>query len=117
MKEENKKGKNVNEVDEVEEEEVKEEKQKATSNPEVVNLEGMVNSEKAERARKAVFGGAKAGSNELVLMSQIRANNPKISNNKLVLEIYKGLGGLVDVKKAEVNRKNEAKAKARKQKV
>ena len=81
------------------------------------NLEGMVNAEKAERAKRAVFGGAKSGSNELVLVSQIRANNPKISNDELVLEVYQGLGGLVDVKKATVNRQNEAKAKARKQKV
>lgn len=74
----------------------------------------MVNVEKAKRAFKGVFGGAKGGSNEITLAGQLRAENPKLVGAKLVLEVYKGLGGLVDAKKAAVNRKSEAKTKAAK---
>lgn len=83
----------------------------------IVNFEDIdssmfVNDVKALRAFKAVYGGAKPNSNELVLVQRLRSD--KLKGEELVKEVYVGLGGLVSVEKAKKNRANEAKAKKRK---
>lgn len=83
----------------------------------IVNFEDIdssmfVNAVKALRAFKAVYGGAKPNSNELVLVQRLRSD--KLKGEELVKEVYVGLGGLVSVEKAKKNRANEAKAKKRK---
>ncbi len=95
----------------------KSEKPKTAAEKKIVNFEdidssAMVNIVKAERAFKAVFGGAKGGSAELVLVQKLAGEYP--DKEKLVTEVYKGLGGLLDVAKAKKNRANEAKDRARK---
>jgi len=72
----------------------------------------MVNIVKAERAYRAVFGGAKGGSNELVLVQKLSGDFR--DKAELCVEVYKGLGGLLNAQKAQVNRANEKKDKARK---
>lgn len=69
-----------------------------------------VNDVKARRAFKAVFGGAKAQSAEITLVSELRTVNPDLKGEDLILEVYKGLDGLVSVEKAKLNRDNEKKA-------
>ena len=87
-----------------EKEEIKEEKK--------VNLDTAVNSVKLERAKKAVYGGAKPDTAEIRLVQTLKGQGLK--DDKLVMEVYKGLGGLVDLAKAKKNRENEAKEKAKK---
>jgi hypothetical protein len=72
----------------------------------------MVNEVKSHRAFKAVFGGAKSGSAELVIASKLRAEG--FSGDELFVETYKALGGLMNKEKATVNRENEKKQKAKK---
>jgi len=76
-----------------------------------IDSSSMVNDVKAVRAFKAVFGGAKGGSNEITLVGKLRAENSDLKGEKLVIEVYKGLGGLVDLARAAKNRENEKKAK------
>lgn len=76
------------------------------------SFSAMVNAVKAKRARMAAEGRAKPNSTEMVLASRLRSEG--LSGDALVVEIYKGLGGLMDEKKAAVNRRNEAKEKERK---
>lgn len=71
----------------------------------------LVNSSKLERAKKAVDGGAKPGSAELTLKVLLSKD---FQGDELVVEIYKGLGGLVNAAKAAKNRENEKKDAARK---
>ena len=71
----------------------------------------MVNEVKAVRAFKGVFGGAKAGSAELVLATKLRG---EFEGEELVAEVYKSLGGLLDLAKAKKNRENEKKDKRKK---
>lgn len=68
----------------------------------------MVNYNKSERAFKAMKGGAKPNSIELKLLTEGKAE--KLEEQKLFEYIYVGMGGLMDAKKAKVNRVNEAKA-------
>lgn len=75
------------------------------------NLSSMVDSSKTLRAQNAVVGKAKAGSAESVLLAKHRGQS---EGDALILAIYEGLGGLLDAKKASVNRANEAKAAKRK---
>lgn len=77
-----------------------------------IDSSAMVNIIKAQRAFKAVFGGAKAGSAENVLNVKLAGQFP--DKEELVLEIYKGLRGLLNVAKAKKNRENEEKDKLRK---
>ena len=98
----------------------------APKDPEVLNLDnlfddminkaGFVNSVKAERAVRAAFNKAKPDTNEVVLAAKIRAKDSSISKDKLIVEIYLGLGGLIDLGKAKINRINEAKERKRKRK-
>ena len=71
-----------------------------------------VDKEKLERAQRAVSGGAKSQSAESVLLARFKG---EFEGDNLVLEIYKGLAGLVNPAKAVQNRKNEAKAAKAKQ--
>jgi len=77
-----------------------------------IDSSSMVNGVKALRAYKAVFGGAKAQSAEITLASKLRGEGLK--GEELILEVYKGLGGLVDKARAKINRKNEEKARIEK---
>lgn len=79
---------------------------------EEIDSSAMVNDVKANRAFKAVFGGAKAQSAEVALATQLRS--PDLKGEELVVEVYKGLGGLLNVSKAKKNRENEKKAKINK---
>ncbi len=73
----------------------------------------LVNKTKAERAVTAANGRPKPQTNEAALAMKFKADGLK--GEDLVLAIYKGLGGLVDAKRATQNRENEKKAaKARK---
>lgn len=75
-------------------------------------VESMVDAAKILRAENAVAGKGKPDSAELILLQRAKAE--KVPAEEQVLYIYKGLGGLVSVEKAAVNRKNEAKlAKAK----
>ena len=76
-----------------------------------IDSSSLVNGVKAVRAFKAVFGGAKGGSAEITLVNRLRAENPELEGEELVIEIYKGLGGLVDLARAKKNRENEVKEK------
>lgn len=80
-----------------------------------INSSAMVNEVKGKRAFSAVFGGAKAGSAELILAQRLAKDFP--DKEELVVEVYKGLLGLLDVAKAKVNRVNEKKAVERRAKV
>lgn len=74
----------------------------------------LVNKTKAERAVTAANGRPKPQTNEAALAMKFKA---ELKGEDLVLAIYKGLGGLVDAKRASTNRGNEAKAaKARRDK-
>jgi len=79
-----------------------------------LDLSACVNIEKAKRAFKGVFGGAKTGSAELDLANRLRMLNPKLTKEELVIEVYKGLLGLLDPAKAKINRENEKKEASRK---
>jgi hypothetical protein len=74
-----------------------------------LDISEFVNIDKARRAYLAVFGGAKGGSAELVLAHRISAQNPGIDKEEHVKLVYKGLYGLLDVKKAAKNREIEKK--------
>ena len=87
-------------------------KEKAITKFEDIDSSAMVNEVKAVRAFKAVFGGAKGGSAEITLVQKLAGEFP--DKEELVKEVYKGLGGLLEVVKAKVNRVNEAKTKAKK---
>lgn len=76
-------------------------------NFEDIDSSAMVNEIKAKRAFDAVFGKAKPQTAETVLAGKLRG---QFEEEELVLEVYKGLGGLVDESKAKVNRANEKKA-------
>lgn len=92
--------------------EVKEEvKVKKITKFEDMDSSTLVNEVKANRAFKAVFGGAKGGSAEVTLVGKLRAENPDLKGEELVIEVYKGLLGLVDKARASKNRENENKAK------
>lgn len=71
----------------------------------------MVNEVKAKRAFKAVFGGAKPQTAEVVAALELKAKNPDLKGEELVMEVYKALGGLVNKEKAATNRANEKKTK------
>ena len=86
-------------------------KEKTITKFENVDLSAMVNGVKANRAFKAVYGGAKGGSAEIVLAGKLRG---EYEGQELVEEVYKGLGGLMNVSKAKINRENEKKDKAKK---
>ncbi len=110
------------EAEKLEKEKAKAEKEAAKTSKKIIKFEdidssAMVNGVKARRAFKAVFGGAKPQTNEITLASQLRTENPDLKGEELVMEVYKGLGGLVDVNKAKKNRENEKKEKERKAKV
>ena len=87
------------------------EKSKKITKFEDIDSSEMVNGVKAMRAYKAVYGGAKGGSAEVLLAGQLRG---KFEGEELVIEVYKGLGGLMNKAKAKVNRENEAKDKKKK---
>ena len=70
-------------------------------------LDALVNSAKAERAQRAAAGKAKPDSAEAKLVGRLRG---EFSGDALIVEVYKGLGGLVDYARANENRKAEAKA-------
>lgn len=72
------------------------------------NFDSLVNETKAKRAFSAVFGGAKPQSNEVILAGKLRGQG--FEGEELVVEIYKGLGGLVDSERAAINRVNEKKS-------
>lgn len=76
-----------------------------------IDSSAMVNGVKTLRAFKAVYGGAKGGSAEIVLVGKLRG---EYEGEELVIEVYKGLGGLMNVKKAKINRINEEKDKKKK---
>ena len=76
-----------------------------------IDISSMVNGVKAIRAFKAVYGGAKGGSAEVSLAGQLRG---EYEGQELVEEVYKGLGGLMNVSKAKINIENENKNKAKK---
>jgi hypothetical protein len=78
-----------------------------------IDTSALVNADKARRAFEGVFGGAKSESAELTLAQTIRAEKPELKGEELVHEVYKGLGGLVDVTKAKKNRENEARDRKR----
>ena len=86
-------------------------KEKTITKFEDVDSSAMVNGVKALRAFKAVYGGAKGGSAEIVLAGKLRG---EYEGQELVEEVYKGLGGLMNVSKAKLNRENENKDKAKK---
>ena len=67
----------------------------------------MVDLAKIERAKKAVYGGAKGDTAEVKLANQLRG---KYEGDVLVVEVYRGLGGLIDLTRAKKNRENEKKA-------
>lgn len=77
-----------------------------------IDSSAMVNIVKAHRAFKAVFGGAKGGTAEIVLAQRLAGQFP--NKEELVIEVYKGLKGLLNPSKAMKNRENEAKDRARK---
>lgn len=77
-----------------------------------IDSSAMVNIVKANRAFKGVYGGAKSGSAEIVLANKLRVEG--YEGEELVVEVYKGLLGLLDVKKAKINRENEKKDKLKK---
>lgn len=83
---------------------------------EAINKGGFVNSVKAERAVRAAFNKAKPDTNEVVLAARIRGKDSSISKDKLIIEIYLGLGGLINLAKAKKNRENEAIERKRKRK-
>lgn len=74
----------------------------------------MVNGVKARRAYDAVYGKGKGGTAEVVLVQRLAGDFP--DKGELVREVYKALGGLVNVQKAKVNRGNEKKDRERKAK-
>ncbi len=85
---------------------------KVISKFEDIDSSEMVNIVKANRAFKGVFGGAKSNSAEINLANKLRGEG--YEGEELVLEVYKGLGGLLNKAKAKVNRENEKKEKAKK---
>jgi len=97
------------------EEKVEEKKEEKVVRFEDLDLSACVNIEKAKRAFSGVYGGSKAGSVELTLANQLRITNPSIKKEELIIEVYKGLLGLLDPAKAKVNRQNEKKEKSRKE--
>lgn len=72
----------------------------------------MVNGVKAKRAFDAVMGKGKGGTAEVILVQRLSADFP--DKGELVREVYKALGGLLNVQKAKVNRANEEKDRKRK---
>lgn len=91
------------------------EKKEVSEVVEDVSLGILVSSEKTERATKAVLGKGKPGSVEVTLAARLRGANPKMSQNELIIEVYKGMGGLVDLARAQKNRVNEVKDKKRRE--
>ena len=79
-----------------------------------LDLSACVNLVKARRAFNGVFGGAKGSSAELDLANKLRGLNPKLTKEELVIEVYKGLLGLLDPVRAAKNRVNEKKDAVRK---
>lgn len=77
-----------------------------------VDSSAFVNIVKAERAYKAVFGGAKSASAEVVAAQKLAGEYS--DKEELVVEVYKALGGLLNAEKAKVNRANEAKDRKKK---
>ena len=83
-----------------------------------VSLEGCVNAIKLERAQLAIQG---LSHKRTPLLSESaewslwqKGKEQGLEGNALILFIYEGLKGLVNVVKAKVNRENEAKlAKAK----
>lgn len=63
-----------------------------------------VDAAKLLRAKKAVAGTAKPDSSELKLAQRLRG---QYKDDALIVEIYRGLGGLVDSARATKNRENE----------
>lgn len=86
-------------------------KEKTIIKFEDMDSSAMVNIVKAQRAFKAVYGGAKGGSAEITLAGKLRG---EYEGEELVMEVYKGLGGLMSVAKAKINRANEEKDKKKK---
>ena len=76
-----------------------------------------MNATKAKRAVDAVHGKSKVLSVERDLVAKFRTEKPKITNEELYLEVYKGMYGLIDVVRAAKNRENEAKERKRKRSV
>ena len=72
----------------------------------------MVNGVKAQRAYNAVIGKAKGGTVEVALVQRLASDFP--DREDLMVEVYKGLGGLLNAEKAKVNRANEEKDRKRK---
>lgn len=70
------------------------------------SLEALVDAAKVERAKKAVYGGAKPDTAEIKLVQKLRG---EYQGDALVVEVYKGIGGLVDLARAKKNREAEAK--------
>ena len=91
---------------------MKEKSEKKITSYEDIDSSAFVNEVKGIRAFKAVFGGAKGGSAEVTLVQKLAGDFP--DKEALVTEVYKGIGGLLNVAKAKVNRANEAKEKAKK---
>lgn len=77
-----------------------------------IDCSDMVNLEKAKRAFKGVYGGAKGDTAEICLANKLRG---EFEGEELVREVYKGLGGLIDKPKAKINRVNKEKAKKNKE--
>ncbi len=86
-------------------------KEKTITKFEDIDTSACVNGVKALRAYKAVYGGAKGGSAEITLAGKLRG---EYEGQELVIEVYKGLGGLLNVAKAKINRANEVKDKNKK---
>lgn len=79
---------------------------------EELGLDDLVNADKAKRAVLAANGREKPQTAEGALAARFKAEG--LEGAELVRAIYVGLAGLVDAKKAAVNRANERKMAAEK---
>ncbi len=70
----------------------------------VADLTACVNSDKLRRAKLAVYGGSKPNVNAVHLAAKLGVD---YEGDALVMEVYKGLLGLVDPERAAKNRENE----------
>jgi hypothetical protein len=77
-----------------------------------LELAPCANEIKAHRAFSAVYGKAKADSAEQRLASELRIERPDLKGEDLVIEIYKGLGGLLNVQQAKINREVDKRNRA-----
>lgn len=96
---------------EVENVEVKKEKPRELLKFEDFDSSKMVNASKSLRAFNCMIGKGKPQSSEIFLYNRGLVEGYK--DQELFEYIYKGLGGMMDAKKAKINRENEAKAKKR----